>query len=363
MQPEYSDSVHGVDDDQLAAIVNDLPTLPNIRAEDADRFSQAIRALVETRAQDGWTNEGKQDVAVFVMVNRPRQVGEKHGAKPFADPIANNAPLLGNLFLTNRDASAGRVMPMPVTDVNEILDWLEDNGLTDQPLVTIYRGSKKMVTRRRGIGNLAHNDPIREHPPSASLDELLKALNFFHLNSLLTPTCCLPDVWEKGRENEYVPSRRPEKCIQRGLVLALNYWFHGVVRADHEDTTNIGRIDVRLLIKSDQGHPLTYWAIIELKVIKSFVNAKIGCDPNRVNDSVNINLLIEGIRQAWAYQQNRETDIGLLEVFDLRKDKRTNLIRDDKVIAGTTQYTPTPKQHVRPIFGKARDARIAGFTG
>ena len=135
------------------------------------------------------------------------------------------------------------------------------------------------------------------------------------------------------------------------------------MRAEHEDTTNIGRIDVRLLIKSDQGHPLTYWAIIELKVIKSFVNAKKGCDPNRVNDSVNINLLIEGIRQAWAYQQNRETDIGLLEVFDLRKDKRTNLIRDDKVIAGTTQYTPTPKQHVRPIFGKARDARIAGFTG
>ena len=86
---------------------------------------------------------------------------------------------------------------MPVTDVNEILDWLEDNELTDQPLVTIYRGSKKMVTRRRGIGNLAHSDPIREHPPPASLDELLKALNFFHLNSLLTPTCCLPDVWKK----------------------------------------------------------------------------------------------------------------------------------------------------------------------
>ena len=176
-----------------------LPSLPNVRAEAADRFAQAIRALVESRAQDEWPNEGEEDVAVFVMVDRPRQVGEKHGAHPFADLIAKEEPILGRLFLTNRDASGGRFMQMPVTDPNAILEWLDDNDLAGCPLVIAYRKSKTMVTRRAGIGDLARRDPIRDHPPSATLGELLAALEHFHINRLLTPTCCSDGVWEQER--------------------------------------------------------------------------------------------------------------------------------------------------------------------
>ena len=363
MQPEVPESIPGVDDKQLAAVASLLPSLPNVRAEAADRFAQAIRALVESRAQDEWPNEGEEDVAVFVMVDRPRQVGEKHGAHPFADLIAKEEPILGRLFLTNRDASGGRFMQMPVTDPNAILEWLDDNDLAGCPLVIAYRKSKTMVTRRAGIGDLARRDPIRDHPPSATLGELLAALEHFHINRLLTPTCCSDGVWEQERANQYIPGPRPEKSIQSDLELALNFWFRGVVKAEHEDKTNIGRIDVRLLKRSDQGGPLAYWAIIELKVIKSFTNAPKGSAASKVQVSDNVAAIIEGIKQAWAFRQNREADEGLLEIFDLRKDKGQDLMQHADVTAVMVDFVPVPTHHVRPLFGSSGDARDAGFTG
>ena len=96
------DNVPGVDDQELATVAGLFPELPNIRAEPADRFVQAIRTLVEKRAQQQWPNEDDADLAVFVMVDHPRQVGERHEATPFADPIAKNDPLLGFLFFANR---------------------------------------------------------------------------------------------------------------------------------------------------------------------------------------------------------------------------------------------------------------------
>ena len=92
-----------------------------------------------------------------------------------------NDPLLGRLFFANRDASGGRVMPLP-TDPNAILEWLDDEGLGDCPIVTVYRKSKEMVTRRAGTSNSARSDPIRDHEPSATLPELLEALQHFHRN-------------------------------------------------------------------------------------------------------------------------------------------------------------------------------------
>lgn len=364
MPPEIPDSVPGVEDKQLAAVVSDLPALPNIRAEVADRFSQAIRNLVENRAQQSWVNEGEQNVAVFVMVDRPRQVGENHDAQPFVDPIANNSPLLGHLFFTNQDASAGRVMPMPVKDSNNILEWLEENKLSSLPLVIVYKDSKTMVTRRCGIDDNARNDPIRDRPPTATKAELLEALEYFHSKSLLTPICCLDGVWERGRANEYVPGPTPEKKIQSGLGAALNFWFRGVVRAEHEDSTNIGRIDVRLLVRSNENVPsLKYWAIIELKVVKSYANATKGNTPSKVRDSKNVNSIIEGIQQAWAFKNNRASEIGLLEIFDLRKNKQNNLMKNEKVTTTIEQFAPPPIYNVRPIFGSASEARNAGFCG
>ena len=362
MPTEPPDNVPGVDDQQLAAVAGLLPQLPNIRAEPADRFVQAVRALMEKRAQQQWPNEDDADLTVFVMVDHPRQVGEKYGANPFADPIAKDDSLLGRLFFANRDASGGRVMPLP-TDPNAILEWLDDEGLGDCPIVIGYRKSKRMVTRRAGTRNSARSDPIRDREPSATLPELLEALEHFHRTRLLTPMCCPDGVWESSRAHQYVPGPTPEKCIQSDLELALNFWFHGVVRAEHEDNTNIGRIDVRLLKKGEPGGPLAYWVIMELKVIKSFANAPPSSRPSPVSASSNVTAIVKGVKQAGSYRENRDAEEGLLEIYDLRKDKTDDLTKRAEVSAARNKFSRYPEAHVWPVFGSSEDARAAGFTG
>ena len=187
MPAEVSDNIPGVDTEQLAAVASLLPKLPNTRAEPADRFAQAVRTLVEKRAQNAWPNEGDADLAVFVMVDHPRQAGQKHGARPFLDPLAQGDPVLGHLFFANGDASRGHVMPIP-TEANAILDWIDDHGLGGCPIVTVYRNSKQMVTRRAGTNDLARDDPIRDEEPTATLSRKIATAPLRYIMSGLSDT-------------------------------------------------------------------------------------------------------------------------------------------------------------------------------
>lgn len=219
-----------------------------------------------------------------------------------------------------------------------------------------------MVTRRAGMDGLARPDPIRSKKPDATLAELLNSLDYFHQRQL-TPSSCADGVWAPGRAADYVPGPSPEKVIQEELEIALNFWFHGIVKAEIEDKTAIGRIDVRLLKKSVQERSLAYWAIIELKVIKSFANADAGQKPSTVGRAANVEAIVKGLKQVWAYRENRSAEEGLLEVFDLRKDKNEDLLAWADVIGAMRECQPCPKHAVRPIFGSSDDARNAGYTG
>ena len=54
---------------------------------------------------------------------------------------------------------------------------------------------------------------------------------------------------------------------------------------------------------------------------------------------------------------------GLLEVYDLRTDKTKDLTKRGNVLAAIKRFTPNPEIHVWPVFGRAQDARNAGFSG
>ena len=269
--PNDRENISGVYHEEIAATAALFATLPNLQALPVHRFAQAVRSLVEKRACAQWPNEGTEDVAVFVMVDHPRPIGEHHGAQPFADPIATADPLLGRLFFANRDASTGRVMNMPTAPA-AILEWLHDNALSSCPVILVYRRNALMITRPAGTIGLSNQTPIRDSPPVADLHELQKALRHFHLQHVLTPSCSPKGLWENGHAQHYIPGPRPEATIQSHLTIVLNSWFHGILRAEREDSTNIGRIDVRLLQPGPTGS-LNYWAIMELKVIRSFTHA------------------------------------------------------------------------------------------
>ena len=356
MAAEGSGEIPGVEDEELATVAGLVPTLPNVRAERADRFAQAVRTLVEKRAQEGWPNEAAADVAVFVLVDYPRKVGETHDGKPFADPTAQGTPLLGYMFFSSADATHGQFIPIP-TEASAILEWLEDHGLGGFPMVAVYRDAKEMVTRRRGIQNSARRDAIRDQEPSATVQEVMEALRHYHRSRVIAPLSCPDGVWKPGSAHRYIPGPRPEKSIQSDLEVALNFWFRGVVRAAGEDTTNIGRIDVRLLKKEANGR-LAYWVILELKVIKSFTHSS-----SKVFDSTNVEAIVKGVKQAGSYRANRMAEEGMLEIYDLRQDKSEDLTARGAVSAALKRYSPPPKVDVWPMYGSADDARDAGETG
>lgn len=354
--------IEGVKDADIAATTAGLPKLPNVRAERPERFAQAVRGILEQRAHDGWPGENDEyEVAAFVMVDKPRQFQMRFKSEPITDPIATMDPLFGRVLLLTRDAGGGQVLDMPCAP-NALLDWLHDQGLEDSTLVLAYRPTAIMTFRPHGAaGEMSRQDAIRDAPPPVSLAELDEALKHFHRTRLLTPGHCA-DVWETGRANAYIPGPQPERSIQKELQNALNSWFRGLVRAEIEDKTTIGRIDVRLLV--DEGDTaLAYWAIVELKVVKSFANAIGTQTPSTVSRADNLNAIKEGLRQAWAYKSNRKAEHGLLEVYDLRKDKEEDLFAATETQSVLGELDPTPIHNSWPMFGSAADARAAGFSG
>ena len=362
MPPDGPGCIPGVDDREIAGVAAVLPSLPNVDAEPGDRFAQAVRHVVERRAQGGWREEDdSDDVAVFVLVAWPRVVGERYRAEPFADPIASDQSLLGRLLFSNADASNGRLMTLP-TDPGAILEWLDREGIGGCPMVTVYRKKKTMVTRSTGTQGRSTEDDIRDREPEATLGELSTALTHFHEQWLITPNCCLEGVWATGMARHYIPGKAPEKAIQGRLAVALSCWFRGVLRAELEDRTNIGRIDVRLL-QARNGGGLAYWAIVELKVIKSFRHASSVGAASKVGASENVRTVVEGIKQASEYRANRQADEGLLEIFDLRKDKAANPLAHWQTQTVLSKCNPAPAVNLRPVYGSARDARDARRIG
>jgi hypothetical protein len=342
--PDNLVGIPGVSEDELGGAVASLVTsAPATELDDSDRFCVAVRSLVEIRAQGGWSGEGVEDVSAFVLVPYPRQVGEKLGAAPISNPVATNEPLMGRLLLLNRDASTGRVMSLPVA-ADALLEWLEDKGLGSCPLVMVYRKSSVIISRRSGAQGDSSSDLLRQGVASVNSDEVIKALDLSHRNLLVTPSACPPGVWEPKRSTEYVPGPQAEKTIQKQLQVVLTSWFHGAVKAEIEDTTTIGRIDIRLL-RLNSLQRLEYWMIVELKIIKSCANAKVGKKPTGVSLSTNVEAICEGIRQSFAFAQNRNAD-AMLEVFDLRKDKKKDLLKEKDVCKEFSKCQPPPLCHV-----------------
>ena len=356
MAAEGSREVAGVKDEVLAAVAGLSPALPNVRASRADRFAQAVRTLLERRAQEGWPEEGTADVAVFVLVDYPRKVGQTYGGTPFADPAAQGTPLLGRLFFSSTDATRGQFIPLP-SEAAAIFDWLEDHGLGNCPIVAVYRKAKEMVTRCFGTEGPARSDVIRDQEPAATVQQLMDALSYFHRSRAVTPTRCPDGVWKPDCADRYIPGPQPENSIQVDLQVVLSSWFRGVVRAETEDSTNIGRIDLRLLTTGADGG-LIYWVILELKVIKSFTNSA-----SKVRDATNVEAIVKGVRQAAAYRANRDAPEGMLEIYDLRQDKSEDLTARQDVAIALAAYSPPVRVHVWPVYGSADDARAAGEIG
>ncbi len=359
MRRRSSGVIPGVNDQELLAALKNLASVPAPTTDDADRFARETHAIAESRAQGGWSGEGESDLAVFVLTPYPRLAGDRFGAAAVSNLIASSRPILGEMFFLNRDASYGRCMELP-TDSDGIVDWLSENDLGQHPVAFVHRTSRLMLVKASGAtGDITRKEWVRDKPAVATIDEIDQALNHTHIQILITPAVCPPGIWEKGRSAQYIPGVEPEKVIQREIRSGLGSWFRGLVRAELEDTISSGRIDVRLLAKQNDGK-WAYWAIVELKVIRSSRNARKGKKATPVRLKNNAAVVAEGVRQVYAFARNRNAE-ALLEIFGLRKDKKEDVLKEQAVVVELAKCTPSPPCRVWPLFGSAKDARIAGF--
>lgn len=363
MASDIPENIPGVSEVELANVAVKIADLPTLTIDDAFRFTAEVRAIAESRARDGWPNESDSDLAVFLWAPYPRKLGDLLGAKPAADLCATDIPILDRLFIMNQNASSGRVLNLPSKDPGEVLEWLIEQNLGSLTVVFIYRKKKLLVARPNGATGEAHQDVLRDRAPTASIVEIDEALKAVHQELLLTPKKYVPGVWEPGRSSKYIPGREPEKAIQRIIAIWLMSRFKGVVRVDMEYDTPIGRVDIRLMVRSStETGRYEDWILLELKVIKSYSNAPKGTKPKSVDRSENIAAICEGIKQAHAYGKKLQIP-GYLEVFDMRteKDKSSDVFVENKTKTVLAKLNPAPKYRTWLLYGSASAARNAGW--
>ena len=358
-----NDDSSNIDNQLLAKLVGCAPSLPDLSDSEPDRFFAEVRNLLEVRAQSSWNNEDSANkCAVFVLVPFPRNpfaAGAFKLARVTDLPVTNEQ-VFGRVFFLAFNAANGTTMKLPV-DTSNVLDWLTTNGLGSCPVAIAYRDTLEISLRTSATADEVSFQRIRNKKPELSLDSIKDALSAFHKDRLMTPTSCGTGIWEPKRSFEYVPARDTEKAIQQRLTDHLSGWFRRFVRVGTEDTVSKGRIDVRLLAPPENGHGLKYWSIIELKVARSFHNAKKGKALRNVREGSVISEILKGIQQAHEFAKEVRVKEGFLEIYDMRKDKSTDLLEHEKVADKFSKCTVAVNAKVRPMFGSSEDARTYCF--
>lgn len=364
MPVELAGQIADVSDTELALVTRTLVSQPDVSADDRDRFFGQVQALVEDRARRKWPGEGEEGIAIFVRANYPRQAATAlAGTKPSADMIGTEEPLMGRVFLLDRNASQGWSGDLPFTDSGEIVEWLSAMPFGNSQVILVYRNTSLMIERANGAqGGMTRKEPIRAELPPVTRDGLFDALNHFHMSHVLTPQNCPDGLWRAGYADSYHTGPTPEISLQAQLRTFLTAWFRGQVHVDRETTTEIGRIDIALLVPpTDPSGGLNYWGVVELKVVKSFRHPKNGGAPIKVGPLANARDVAKGVLQAHAFRTNRGCACAVLEIYDMRADKKADPREHMEVKKILPICAPTPDIRLTPLFGSAQQAREAGY--
>ena len=354
----------GVSDDELAAVTRTLVLQPDIGADDRERFFGQVQALVEDRARRDWPGEGDNGISIFVRADYPRQAASAlANTKPSADMIGTDEPLMGRVFLLDRNASQGWSGALPFSDAGEIIEWLATMPFGSNQLILVYRGTSLMIERANGAtGGMTRRETIRSELPAVTREGLFEALDHFHMNNVLTPQNAPDGLWRPGHASDYHAGPTPEVSLQGQLRTFLTGWFRGQLHVDRETTTEIGRIDIALLVPpADLTDGLKYWGVVELKVVKSFRHSKKRDAPIKVGPLANARDVAKGVLQAHAFRTNRGCAYAVLEIYDMRSDKTSDPRTHAEVNKVLPNCSPQPDMRLTPLFGSAQQAREAGY--
>ncbi len=237
-------------------------------------------------------------------------------------------PISGRLWFVSEVVFSGRYLDLAAGDDSAMFALVtEMPGSGDAPAVLYDPRTEPSLLRFYPSGMADPDNCVvvqLDEDQTIDLDRILAAVDSVYEAVLVTPDAqdAPGKLWANSRRGW--PSSRAEALIQMHLRTGLSVKFP-TCRIRKEQPGIPGRLDLHVE-KSDPRIPgvVTVFAVLELKVLKSFRNTG-----TPVDDSENREAVDKGVRQAATYRDDRHAISAALCCFDMRRQASGDTCFDD----------------------------------
>ena len=317
---------------------------------DESRFvSGVVQLLIKRTAElDARGESENTDIAIFVLRSIPPDSVSEARRVPMFDN--GRTVVVGRLWFTSAPVASAKYVSLPADDDDDarfsfVTDELE---LGSQPTLIFDPRTSTPELRWYPYG-LGQADNYELMPLSGNVNpqDVFEAIDHLYRECFVTPGS-LPLVqllWQEP--DRHWPNRLAEKMLQShlksGLVLRFPY-----CKVRHEQTQTSGRTDLEI---EQPHHPdrstVTRHGIMELKVLSSY-----GSTGSTVSDVESERKIVEGVQQAAAYRNDKESRWTSLCCFDMREVN----IGDSQCFAHVREFADDQAVELRRWFIYANSA-------
>jgi len=311
----------GASEADLEAIVKEsFGSDSDLDATEDDIAIWSLARVVTARMRHAdWANDPKE-IAIFVITDRPRELGEALAGE--LEPIIDNGSnrLTGRLWVAGPALASAYRLALAAQSTGDVFKEVAAK-LGDKPALVFDPNATDLEIRYypQGVGQ---PDVVLKYPMPGlafSLKSLDTTLSRFHAENLVSPDATKSENSPWRNSGNYIPRASAEAFLQGWLKSILSVALAGC-KVDFEIPGTEGRCD--LVISSrhlTQEHTWVVHATLELKVLRSFDS---GSHP--VAGTVRERAIGDGYLQALAYRNEQQAQHGMLCCFDMRKPTHCN---------------------------------------
>ncbi|WP_459906684.1 hypothetical protein [Caballeronia sp. HLA56] len=245
--------------------------------------------------------------------------------------IANEAKLTSGVYIVGRAVTSNGWKYGAANDFQTSCQTIvSDSDVCPLPAVILGRKPGYMVYYRAGLlDDVDSSIEIDLDTVESTLDAgtLLNALDVFASEQLNSQEM-RRQIWDDA--SKFIPRERAESIVQENVLVALRVMFTGYTTLA-ETNIPIGRTDLFMISKNEKDPAR---GLLELKVLRSFSSTG-----SKIHESVLKQHLMGGRIQARTYGSQLGACIRLLCSYDLRKDKKEELLDGIRSECGTDGVT------------------------
>lgn len=285
-------------------------------APDNARFLRGVAHLVRQRQAEAERRceEDESDLAIFILHGSPG------GAVEAAEsvPMLNNGltPLTGRLWFTAAAVVSGHCVDLPPSNDSERLSYVTDTLKYGSEPTVVFDARTSVPQLRWYPEGLQDPDTVevKAIDGEVTCEDVFDAISVLHKKCLITPTGLPQGVNLWNNASQRWVRRDAEALLQSLLKVGLMFRFpYCTIR--HEQPQMTGRTDLEIEYIDPIDHSIvTRYAILELKVLRSFGSTGGSVSPSRTNEHIN-----DGVEQANAYRIDKEARWSALCCFDMRE--------------------------------------------